>query len=34
MKQIMKYFKNYKVKAILAPLFKMLEAGFELLILV
>lgn len=32
MKQIMKYFKNYKVKAILAPLFKMLEASFELLV--
>lgn len=32
MKQIMKYFKNYKFKAILAPLFKMLEASFELLV--
>lgn len=32
MKQIMKYFKNYKLKAILAPLFKMLEASFELLV--
>lgn len=32
MKQIMKYFKNYKIKAILAPLFKMLEASFELLV--
>lgn len=32
MKQIMKYFKNYKVKAVLAPLFKMLEASFELLV--
>ena len=32
MKQLMKYFKNYRGKAILAPLFKMLEAGFELLV--
>ncbi len=32
MKQLMCYFKNYKIKAILAPLFKMLEAGFELLV--
>lgn len=32
MKQIMKYFKNYKLKAILAPLFKMLEASFELMV--
>lgn len=32
MKTLMKYFKNYKVKAILAPLFKMLEASFELLV--
>ena len=32
MKQLMKYFKNYKVKAILAPLFKMLEASFELMV--
>lgn len=32
MKLLMRYFKNYKVKAILAPLFKMLEAGFELLV--
>ena len=32
MKHLMKYFKNYKVKAILAPLFKMLEASFELLV--
>lgn len=32
MKQVLKYFKNYKLKAILAPLFKMLEASFELLV--
>ena len=32
MKQVLKYFKNYKIKAILAPLFKMLEASFELLV--
>lgn len=32
MKTLMKYFKNYKVKAILAPVFKMLEASFELLV--
>lgn len=32
MKTLMKYFKNYKVKAVLAPLFKMLEASFELLV--
>lgn len=32
MKTILKYFKNYKVKAILAPLFKMLEASFELMV--
>ncbi len=32
MKQIMKYFNGYKVRAILAPLFKMLEASFELLV--
>ncbi len=32
MKNLLRYFKNYKVKAILAPLFKMLEASFELLI--
>lgn len=32
MKALMKYFKNYKVKAVLAPLFKMLEASFELLV--
>lgn len=32
MKNVLKYFKNYKIKAILAPLFKMLEASFELLV--
>ncbi|MBR1816527.1 MAG: ABC transporter ATP-binding protein [Lachnospiraceae bacterium] len=32
MKRLLSYFKNYKVRAILAPLFKMLEASFELLV--
>lgn len=32
MKKLLRYFKNYKTKAILAPLFKMLEASFELLV--
>lgn len=32
MKQILQYFKNYKIKAVMAPLFKMLEASFELLV--
>ena len=32
MKRILYYFKNYKLKSILAPLFKMLEASFELLV--
>lgn len=32
MKTILRYFKKYKIKSILAPVFKMLEAGFELLI--
>lgn len=32
MKQILKYFGNYKFKAILAPVFKMLEASFELMV--
>ena len=32
MKQILRYFKNYKLKAVMAPLFKMLEASFELLV--
>ncbi|MBR6402547.1 MAG: ABC transporter ATP-binding protein [Eubacterium sp.] len=32
MKYILKYIKNYRVRAVLAPLFKMLEATFELLV--
>lgn len=32
MKQLLKYLKNYKIQCILAPLFKMLEATFELFI--
>lgn len=32
MKTLMRYFKNYKIKAVLAPIFKMLEASFELLV--
>lgn len=32
MKEILHYFKNYKLKAVLAPLFKMLEASFELMV--
>lgn len=32
MKDLLKYLKAYKIKAILAPLFKMLEAAFELLV--
>ncbi|MBQ8317479.1 MAG: ABC transporter ATP-binding protein [Lachnospiraceae bacterium] len=32
MKRLMKYFNGYKVRAVLAPLFKMLEASFELLV--
>ena len=32
MKKLLRYIKNYRVKAVLAPLFKMLEAGFELLV--
>ncbi len=32
MKHLMKYFKSYRLRAVLAPLFKMLEAGFELLV--
>ena len=32
MKRILQYFKNYKIKAVMAPLFKMLEASFELLV--
>lgn len=30
MKQLTKYLKNYKIECVLAPLFKMLEASFEL----
>ena len=32
MKGILRYLKDYKKESILAPLFKMLEATFELLI--
>ena len=32
MKSLLKYLKNYKKETILAPLFKMLEAGFDLLV--
>ena len=32
MKDLLKYLKNYRVRAILAPLFKLLEASFELLV--
>ena len=32
MKKLLKYLKNYSIKAIFAPLFKMLEASFELLV--
>ncbi len=32
MKDILKYLKNYRVRAVLAPLFKLLEASFELLV--
>ena len=32
MKRLLTYFKNYRLRAILAPLFKMLEASFELLV--
>ncbi len=32
MKRLLGYFKNYKLKSVLAPLFKMLEASFELLV--
>ncbi|MCM1437855.1 MAG: ABC transporter ATP-binding protein/permease [Roseburia sp.] len=32
MKDLLAYLKHYKLQSILAPLFKMLEAGFELLI--
>ena len=32
MKRLLTYFKNYRLRAVLAPLFKMLEASFELLV--
>ena len=32
MKKILVYLKDYKKESILAPLFKMLEASFELLV--
>ena len=32
MKYILKYLKKYRIRAILAPLFKMLEASFELMV--
>lgn len=32
MKNVLKYLKNYKFKAIMAPIFKMLEACFELMV--
>ncbi|MGN0806802.1 MAG: ABC transporter transmembrane domain-containing protein, partial [Candidatus Coproplasma sp.] len=32
MKNLLKYLKHYKLQSILAPLFKLLEASFELLI--
>jgi len=32
MKQLLKYLKNYKIYSVLAPLFKLLEASFELVI--
>lgn len=32
MKKLLKYLKNYKIECILAPLFKMLEASFELIV--
>ena len=32
MKDLIKYIKAYKIKAILAPIFKMLEACFELIV--
>ena len=32
MRKLLKYLKNYKLQSILAPLFKLLEAGFELLV--
>ena len=32
MRVLLRYFKNYRIRAVLAPLFKMLEASFELLV--
>ena len=32
MKSLLIYLKNYKKESVLAPLFKMLEASFELLV--
>ena len=32
MKQLLPFFKNYKIQSVLAPLFKMLEAVFELIV--
>ena len=32
MKSLMKYFKDYKLESILGPLFKLLEASFELFV--
>ena len=32
MRKLLKYLKNYKLQSILAPLFKLLEAGFELFV--
>lgn len=32
MKSLLKYIKDYRKESILAPLFKMLEASFELLV--
>ena len=32
MKKLVKYLKNYKLESVLGPLFKMLEASFELFV--
>lgn len=32
MRKLLKYLKNYKIETVLAPLFKLLEAGFELFV--
>ena len=32
MKSLLKYIKDYKKESVLAPLFKMLEASFELMV--